>query len=318
MTSTIGAQFAGRFDPVRGLDRQQFSGLKGKEKESSVRRAVSAQVNRDPSTRMQTQRLRNVYNASPEEVRQAGRQWYPQVHEAAQKAAHEHGRSIRAAAGLVSSVSPNMDWEKNNINAFDEIGNLTHGDWRDVERSSTQQKRIPEVGAMLSEKVPSLASATDNGLLNAHKIWHQGIDPDQVLPLRTAPKTNHFFHNILEPHRDTGVTIDGRQADLAVDAMRPWTMDRGISRAGNVRGGQTRYENYQNAVSVAAKHLSVLPHELQAMTWTHAKSLERTASTQRGDVRLAQSYQARMAHFARGPVQPTLFDDEPRGQRGSS
>jgi hypothetical protein len=292
----IGSQLRGHYDPISGLDSSLFSGMAGKEKTAAVRQAVNAKVDRDPSTRSQVQRLRNVHNAMPEGTREAGKNWYPQVHDAAQKAAVTHGRSTRAAAGVVAAVSPNMDWENSNINAFDEIGNLDHGDWDMIHRSSQGKTRHPEVAAMLKEKAPSLSRAPDGGLLKAHQIWHEGADPDAVMPVQTAPKTNHFYHNILEPHRNTGATIDGRQADLAVDAMRPWTMDRGISSAGLKRGGQTRYENYQNAVSVAAKHLSVLPQELQAMTWTHAKSVERTRPDQvKGDHRLAQSYQARIA-----------------------
>lgn len=298
----VGAQFAGRFDPIEGLDRRQFSGMVGKDKTTAVRAAVTAQVNRDPSTRAQTLRLRNMYDATPEEVKQAGSQWYPQVHDAAQKAAHEYKHSVRAAAGLVAAVSPNMDWEKNNINAFDEISNLGHSDWSAIAASSKGKTRHPEVAAMLKEKAPSLSRAPDLGLMKAHKIWHEGVDPDEVMPLQTAPKTNHFFHNILEPHKNTGATIDGRQADIAVDAMRPWTMDRGISSAGLASGRPTRYEHYQNAVNIAAKHLGVLPHTLQAATWTLGKDVEKGFDPARtkGDERLAQSYQSRVQHFQQG------------------
>ena len=298
----IGSQFRGRFDPVQGLDRRQFAGLAGAERGKAVRSAITARVDRDPSYRAQSMRLRNIYNATPEEVRQAGAQWYPQVHDAAQKAAHEHGRSTRAAAGLVAAVSPNMDWEKNNINAFDEIGNLSHEDWRSIEASSHSKTRHPDVAAMLKEKAPSLSTAPDLGLMKAHRIWHGAEDPDVVMPRTTSPKTNHFFHNILEPHKDTGATIDGRQADIAVDAMRPWTMDRGISSANLKTGGQTRYERYDEAVSRTAHRLGVLPHELQATTWTHAKDIERGFDPTRmqGDERLAQSYQGRLKHFSEG------------------
>lgn len=291
----IGAQFRGRFDPVQGLDKRQFAGLKGDEKIAAVRRAINAHVDRDPTIRTQAMRLRNLYIATPDEVRQVGSQWYPQVHDAAQKAAHEHGRTTRAASGVVSAVSPNMDWENSNINAFDEIGNLNHEDWRSIEASARMDSRHPDVAAMLKEKAPSLSRAPDTGLLKAHRIWHGGEDPDVVLPRATAPKTNHFFHNILEPHKDTGATIDGRQADIAVDAMRPWKMDRGISSADLKRGGQSRYENYEHAVNIAAQRFGILPHELQATTWTQAKDLEKTRPTQKqGDPRLAQSYQSRM------------------------
>jgi hypothetical protein len=298
----VGSQFAGKYDPIAGLDRRQFAGLEGKDKTDAVRAAITAKVNRDPSTRSQTLRLRNIYDATPAQVKEAGKQWYPTVHDAAQKAAREYGRPVRAAAGLVAAVSPSMDWEKHNISAFDEIGNLDHSDWDAIAHSSQGHTRHPDVTAMLAEKAPSLSHAPDLGLMKAHKIWHEGVDPDEVMPVQSAPKTNHFFHNILEPHKDTGATIDGRQADIAVDAMRPWTMGRGISSAATKRGTPTRYENYQNAVQRTAKHLGIMPHDLQATTWTHAKDVEKGFDPTRtkGDERLAQSYQSRIQHFAQG------------------
>lgn len=258
-------------------------------------------INIDPSPRTIVRRLSNIYHAAPSDVRDAGMNWYGNVHDAAQKAAQLAGRSTRQAAGVAAAVSPNMNWETNNIDAFHEIDQLKPEHWAMIHASAAQgQKRSPEVTSMLRETAPSLAPATDNAILKAHRIWHGGEDPEAVLDRRKAPKTNTFFRNINEPHVDHGATVDGRHADLVVDAMRPWTMSRNIQSAETVRGGRTRYERYSDATSHAARREGVLPHQLQAVDWEMGKLLERNFDPTRkqGDARRGQSYQHRLRELS--------------------
>jgi uncharacterized protein with PIN domain len=275
----------------------------------------SAGIDIDPDRRTVVRRLRNIYEATPDEIREAGMHWYGNVHDAAQKAARDYGRSTRQAAAVVAAVSPNMDWERNNINAFDEIGGLTPEHWDAIRRSDRQAPVTRADGKMgkapRSEEAKrllqglSISSATDSALIKAHRIWDEGVDPDEVLNRRTAPKTNSFFHNILAPHEAGHVTVDGRHSDLIVDAMRPWAgrgSSRGISSAALKTGKTTRYEEYEDHTRAVAAHYGILPHQFQAVVWEGAKPIERgfDPSRTKGDPRRGQSYSGRLAEFHGG------------------
>lgn len=252
-------------------------------------------VNRDPDPRVVQTRLRNMWDATPEQVKTLGRQWYPSVHDAAAKAAHSVGKDVRAGAGVVAAVSPGMDWENQNIHAFDDLDRFTPRDWRTIQESARGKSRNEAAKAVVAGT--SLSRASDDNLLKAHRIWNLGEDPDEVLDRTGAPKTNSFYHNILEPHKDGMVTVDGRHADIITDGMRPWEMDRGISSAQLKTGKPTRYEQYSQMTADAAHHLGVLPHELQAGLWEHGKLAERNYNPARkqGDTRRGQSYMERIS-----------------------
>jgi hypothetical protein len=143
--------------------------------------------------------------------------------------------------------------------------------------------------------------------VKAHRIWNLNENPEDVLPRRTAPKTNSFWHNMTSPQVRGHVTNDGRAADQVVDAMRDWEQSRGISSAALKTGKQTRYENYEEAHvraadSLKAMGLTVLPHQVQAVNWELGKHIERQFDPARsqGDVRTGQSYQHRLNEFRAG------------------
>lgn len=252
------------------------------------------------------QNIEHVIRDAPMETRLEGMSWYHNVHEATVKGAHESGIPTRHAAGVVAAVSPNMDWEKNNINAFSELHNLNKDQWGAIEGSLRQSQQAYARNAQngfgkghplrydtgRSQEARdalqglSISTATDHGLLKAKRIL-EGADPDVVMPRRTSPKTNSFMDNIHDPGADRHVTIDGRAHDIAADRLQGWTQDRGIGSAALLRG-RSRYEHFEDAYRGAAAHLSgefghkILPHEAQAIAWTHAKNLERMGQTKAG------------------------------------
>ncbi len=242
-------------------------------------------------------RLRNIYNATPDEIREAGRNWYPAVHDAVLKNL-PRGRSIEQGAGVVAALSPNMDWDSRNIHALDEISGLSGKDWDAIHRSHATGKRTPEVTELLRGK--SISAQSDANLVKAHRLWVAG---EQLPDVIRGPKTYNFAQNIAHPERESGVTVDGRHSDMIIDKMRPWDLDRGLRRSGAVDGGRpARYDRYANATADAARLASqdtgktVLPHEFQATTWEAGKRIERNFDPTRteGDVRTGQSYQQRL------------------------
>lgn len=220
--------------------------------------------------------------ATPQQV-EDGRLWYPKVNEAVAKGIRGTSMSPIHGAGIVAAVSPNMDWEKRNIDAFKELGSLRESDWHNIlvnkDRSSIQGMGIN--------------SASDSNLLKAYRI-QRGEHPDEVLPRQTAPKTNAFAHNInLEPDH---VTIDGRAHDIAANRMQGWEQGRGIGSASLKTGKTTRYEHFEQAYQNAAKSLGMTGYETQAVTWVRGKAEERMGTTksgqprQQGPARRGQSY----------------------------
>ena len=261
-------------------------------------------VNIDPDMRTMMRRTRNIYHAAPDEVKEVGMQWYDKVHNAAQKAVRGvPGRDVTHAAGVIAAVSPNMDWERDNIAAFDELKGLKSRQWEAIHESANQAPIIGTDGkrrkAPRSEAAEealqglSLAKAPDSNLVKAHRIWVKGEDTNLVIPRRTAPKTNSFADNIARPKDSKVVTVDGRDSDMTVDAARPWKDSRGISSAALKNGNQTRYESYEESTQRVAAQENIRPNQLQAIKWEMGKIIERNHDPERvqGSARRGQSYQ---------------------------
>lgn len=250
------------------------------------------------------QRLVNMGMHLPDHIVEAGMQWYPTAHDTIAGSGREVDLKPRAAHGIVAAVSPNMDFDNRNVGALRDIRNLDESDWQMIHRSAAlvggkAQKRHPEVAAMLKEKAPSISGAYDTALVKAHRIL-RGEDPESVLDRRTAPKTHSFFHNLHEPHEYGFVTVDGRHFDIVNNQRLSWTnTNRGIDRAMNVRGGQTRYENIEELTKVATNRIAdrdrryqgALPHDMQAVLWMGGKAIERGGTLEgKGAKRQGQPY----------------------------
>lgn len=258
-------------------------------------RAFNAPIN-STQFRRAVQRVSNFALNMPEHMIEEGMNWYPAVHEATARQSREHGLSLAQGAGIVAAVSPNMDFERHNINAFDEIGNLTGEHWKMIERSSQRSGgRDPEVAAMLRDVTPSLSRASDRNLMDAQRIYQGREDVFDVLNPRTGPKRNRFARNIINPDDPVPVTIDGRQADIIANRYRPWLWSgRGISSADLPTGKTTRYETHEEVMRRAA---GVVRNEhslmrdinaagLQAVTWVGGKAHETAWPTQSGQPRV--------------------------------
>lgn len=271
----------------------------------------------DPEIRQRGVRaLVNQYEQTPSGILMRGQQWYPKVQAATEKGVREHfGSSLSsplAGPGMVAAVSPNMDWDRNNIDAFGELARLPSHAWSAIESSAKQSSQARKYNKGLQEQrdagvegVPEdaptgrstrawaalqglgIAKAPDANLLKANKIM-QGVDPEKVITRGSAPKTHSFMHNIAG--NDMYVTIDGRAHDMLVNQMRPWESGRGINSAALKTGGTTRYEHAEGIYKDAAKFITahnvrtgqrvdLQPHHLQAILWEYGKHIERTMNT---------------------------------------
>lgn len=219
-----------------------------------------------------TRNVNRVIDRASPQTQQEGRLWYPKVNEAVAKGIRGTSMTPIHGAGIVAAVSPNMDWDKRNIDAFKELKSLKESDWHDILVKGDRSK-IQGMG---------INSASDGNLAKAYRI-QRGEHPDDVLPRRTAPKTNSFAHNInLEPNH---VTIDGRAHDIAADRMQGWEQDRGISSAALPTGKKTRYEHFEDAYQSAARKHNMTGYEAQSVAWVQGKNEERMGTTKTGQPR---------------------------------
>lgn len=213
--------------------------------------------------------------------------WYPRVHDATMKGVRQNKDMFRdtdnpefAGAALVGAVSPNMDWERNNIDAFGEFARLSGDQWAGLRRGDAETRE--------GLKGMGIYSATSANLQKAARIV-EGEDPEEVLK---GPKITSFSHNIYDPSNPAFVTIDGRQADLMSNRSRPWSAGRGIESwaRGNVGDDPTRYDQYADIVrTVGARH-GLDPSAAQAIGWEGGKKIETLGGYSKGPPRVGQPY----------------------------
>jgi hypothetical protein len=234
---------------------------------------------------------------------ESGRLWYPKVNEAVAKgigggrSAFLRGHENRhlAGSGLVAAVSPNMDWERNNIDAFGELKSLKSHHWDTImaapthkNRSKADERKVGEAQDIV--RGMSIGSTSIANLQKAGRII-RGEHVDTVLDPRTAPKTYNFAHNIHDPHDRAYATIDGRAFDTLTNRLRPWTAGRGISSS-HLKRGTSRYEHAVDIFQGVGSGFGVPASEIQAVAWEHTKqNLERLRGARSvGPLRLGQPY----------------------------
>jgi hypothetical protein len=252
---------------------------------------------KDPSTAMAaTGNFLHSIETAPAHTVASGMQWYPKVNDAVRKGISTrgflsgHGDRLLAGSGLVAAVSPNMDWENNNIDAFKELKGLRSSHWDTIMAGDGRDNKAADEAAKAVVRGMSISSAPLDNLRKAGRII-RGEHVESVLDPSTAPKTNRFAHNIAHPDDPRFVTIDGRAFDTMTNRLRPWEYGRGISSAALTRG-TSRYEDAESIVQGVAHSIGVHPSAAQAISWEHTKfNLERSNNTrQQGPNRVGQPY----------------------------
>jgi hypothetical protein len=240
----------------------------------------------------------SIQSASPEAVTK-GKLWYPKVNDAVRKGTRTRGflsnqpDKILAGAGLVAAVSPNMDWDRSNIDAFSEIKGLRSEHWNAImgARSGTSSRALRSQQAARDAVLGlSISSASTPNLQRAGRII-MGDDPNEVMG--GGPKTFHFMHNIADPSNPHHVTIDGRAFDTLTNTVRPWDTGRGISSHRNAPGRPpARYDAASGIVQGVASNMGLDSSAAQAISWEHVKyDMEQLGNTRKqGPARMGQPY----------------------------
>ena len=259
--------------------------------------------------------IHSIDTASPE-MREFGKQWYPKVHEAVAKGVKGRGflggqfDKHMAGSALVAAVSPNMDWDRSNINAFDEIKGLKSHHWDAIMGGTDQEARDAVKGL-------SIAAAGRGNLQKAGRIV-RGENPEDVMSYASGPKTHSFMQNIHDPSSSRFVTVDGRAYDTQSNRLLPWQAGRGIGGSKGAKNPPARYTQSAGIWHAAAETFGIPSPEGQAISWSHSKyTLERKGAAppgvtmgvgdearEVGPLRIGQPY----VHPETG--QPALHDPE--------
>ncbi len=240
--------------------------------------------------------VHSIESASPEHV-EFGKLWYPKVHEAVSKGISGRGtkgflsgQADRHLAGsaLVAAVSPNMDWDRANIDAMGEMASLKSHHWDTIMAArggSSRAARRSQAAASDVVRGMSISAAPIRNLQKAGRIVG-GEDPESVIRMSSAPKTHSFMHNIADPANPHHVTVDGRAFDTLTNRMRPWETNRGIGGSTKAKSPPGRYVDAASIFQHVGGEMGLDPSATQAISWSHVKyGLEQSGVTKRGTPR---------------------------------
>jgi len=195
-----------------------------------------------PSRGEMTGRILATYSAATEEQMLDGKSWYPTANHLANRLDPE---SPWKAAGVISALSPQMDWERNMFLA---------------ERTYAEGIAYGCLGASCRK---------------ANEIYNGTGEPTEVQSVLGGQKTRAFAISIMVPDHATNVVIDRHAVSIALG--RP-SDDADVATL-NRKGG---YEYYADAYRAAAEIAGVSPNVVQAVTWTVWRETEiRTAAAVR-------------------------------------
>jgi len=116
--------------------------------------------------------IRDAWNAASEDQISRGRMWYTVAHDLA---AMVGNGDVRKGAGVISALSPRMQWDRNVTIAINACNSGT------------------ATGAMSAS-------------LNKAQAILDGANPEDVLPM--SAKTGNFYRNIVDPTDSEAVTVD--------------------------------------------------------------------------------------------------------------
>ena len=129
------------------------------------------------------QNIRDAWNAATDDQITRGRAWYTVAHDLAEMVGNG---DVRKGAGVISALSPRMQWDQNVAVAIDAMNG----------------QPIKAMGASVRKAQAIL----------------DGTDPELVLPI--SAKTGNFYLNIVDPSDPTAITVDCWAYRVAT---RDWT-----------------------------------------------------------------------------------------------
>lgn len=157
---------------------------------------------------------------------------YPRYRETMQRIGNHYGYSLESTTAAFCALSPNNDY----------WGNL---------RSLVTLMRGRNLGAEPEDLVVSTYNQCK------FRAW-RFLNGDDFLTVTRGPKTRAFYRNILNPDDTESVTVDGHMYSI-------WVGDR-MTMVDAVRR-RIRYQTVADGIKVMARHMGLIPNQLQSMLW---------------------------------------------------
>jgi hypothetical protein len=242
-----------------------------------------------PSYKQIVSNLTKFGSALPDDLLEAGANWFPSMAERIKSTSSSSrvlGRRVSFEQGATATaiVSPNFDWNANNVHALEELVKISNNPEQtrmirqDAEaqaaarRVGKTRERSPAVKAMLKEYAPKLAPAYSANIVKGIDVlqgltpWETAIDPI------SAPKTFNFRNSFLEPNGDW-MTVDGHIDNLAANSKRPWGYSTGIARIGNYNRVADGMRATRQALALTDPRFAELsPPAFMAGMWSGSKA----------------------------------------------
>lgn len=184
-----------------------------------------------------TKHITKVYQRSTTQARVEGLTWYEDAHNLAKELSSKYNLTLEQAAHTISALSPACSWEGNKNDAYL------------LCKAFFERGLIGAQGTTVRTYGMNKRKAID--ILRGIRLIEE-----------KSLKTWNFAHNIMYPHSKDYVTIDRH-------ALRVY---KGKQKRGNVIITPKQYKTIANAYKRTAKHLGLLPCELQAITWTQYRN----------------------------------------------
>lgn len=264
---------------------------------------LESRISQGLASRMKSDITRNlVHLATPtsqgglatDEDIEAGQMWYPSAQEHARRISSMLGTDHRTGSALISSLSPQTEWEQNLIKTHDIV---RHGrptselaGWGAEHMGETNPEfssdaRIRKANAIMNH---AQMGGVGEGRFNISvRGWdtkaQRFTDPRTQPVFKEGLKTHSFMENIHNPSNPSYVTIDTHAHNAGV-ASRTSSDSTGLGTVG-------RYGVFAQAYHGASQHLGLIPSELQARVWTTWKRMNPMPGGRSFDDYLKQSGQ---------------------------
>jgi len=157
---------------------------------------------------------------------------YPRYRDTMQRLGDHYGYSLSSTTAAFCALSPNNDY----------WGNL---------RSLVTLMRGRNLGADPEDLIVSTYNQCK------FRAWKY-LNGDDFLAATRGPKTRAFYQNILKPSDPAPVTVDGHMYSIWVGERM--TMVDAVRR-------RIKYEIVADGIRVVARHMGVIPNQLQSMLW---------------------------------------------------
>ena len=185
-----------------------------------------------------TRRIREVYNAAPEHIKQAGRDAYPNYRKTLQGFATAYNKPLATVVAAFATLSPNNDY----------VGNL---------------RSLHTCLANDAGDIDYLVTTTYNRMAQRAMLYLSGSMG--FWETASGPKIRAFYHNILYCETSRKITIDGHMIAFLLD--EDLTMTEAADKL-RFHGG---YEAFEKRMKQAAMAQGILGSVLQATLWYDRK-----------------------------------------------